>query len=227
VLDGQSPIPFAVSVFLSATQVASGKTAPSVIEIATIVGVLVAVIALIVDGRRTRLSLGLNNLWRLIEQWDHPDMRSRRAGVASALLADPSGRDHLSDEALDVVNTFELLAFLVRARTLGIKHAWVNFSPWAIGWWYLYEPAIKGMQAEDSTLFEDYEWLVNRFIKYDARRRHLDRERVIPQEKDLTDFLWAEKGLPARVAFPATVEPASLGERIRSFLWGGGQAGGA
>jgi hypothetical protein len=193
------------------------NNAPLYVAIAS---VAVAAIALLLDGRRTRLSLGIGNLWRLIEQWDHPDMRERRANVARSLLDNPNHRNRISDEGIDVVNTFELLAFLVRSRTLRRKHAWINFSAWAIPWWYVYEPGIRRLQRMDKTLFEDFEWLVTRFVKRDARRRDITREQAIPSETDMREFLEAELALPARLLPPMIQEPTTFLERLRFLLKG-------
>jgi hypothetical protein len=168
--------------------------------IASLVTAIVALAALVLQGRRTRLSLGLENLWRLIEQWDQAEMRRRRAAVARALLADPEGRQRVSDEAIDVLNTFELLAYLVlRSKTLKLEDAWVNFSPWAISWYYVYQAGIERFRDEDPTVFEDYEVLVEKFLDYEMDRLGLSREEVVPPEPTLSDFLEAESRLGARL----------------------------
>lgn len=110
---------------------------------------LAAVIALLIDGRRTRRQLGIDNMWRLIEQWDRPDFRARRAKAASRLLADFDQRDDLPDAAIEVLNTFELLGYLViRSQTLPIEDAWINFSTYAVSWWRVCQPAIFRFRSQ-------------------------------------------------------------------------------
>jgi hypothetical protein len=147
-------------------------------------------------------------------------MRERRADVAKSLLRHPNDRQRISDEGIDVVNTFELLAFLVRSRVLRRKDAWTNFSSWAIPWWYVYEPGIKVMQEQDKTVFEDFEWLVAHFVTYDARRRDITREQAIPTANDIRLFLEAERDLPSRILPSRTERPATMLGRLRFVLWG-------
>jgi hypothetical protein len=167
---------------------------------AAFITAIVAVAALIFEGRRTRLELGINNLWRLIEQWDQPEMRKRRADLAQTLKDDPQERSEVSDEGMDVLNTFELLAYLVvRSRTLKLEDAWINFSAWAISWWFVYKHAIDDMRRQDSTIFEDYSRLIDLFLDYESNVRDLDRNSVIPTPGDIEDFLDAEARLVGRL----------------------------
>jgi hypothetical protein len=179
-----------------------GVDATLIAAYASAVGVIIAIAALIADGRRTRLSLGMNNLWKLIEGWDAPEMRRRRADVAAQLLQDPLSSQRISDEAIDVVNTFELLAFLVRSKTLRMEHAWVNFSIWAMGWWGVYEAAIRSMQEEDPTVFEDYAWLTEHFAGYEGSRREMKPEEVFPKGEAVVAFLRAESAITGRLLPP-------------------------
>jgi hypothetical protein len=168
---------------------------------AALLTALVALAALFIEGRRNRLQLGLSNLWRLIEQWDGPEMRLRRAHLAAHLLRNPEARSNASDEAIDVLNTFELLAFLVvRSQTLRLEDAWVNFSPWAVSWWFVMRPGVDDLRQQDATIFEDFAELIERFLEYESDRRGVGREQVIPVEDDLLGFLQAEAALRGRVA---------------------------
>lgn len=177
--------------------------------IAALVAALLAATALVIEGRRTRLQLGLNNLWRLIEQWDGPQMRLRRAHLASHLLSKPSARSTISDEAIDVLNTFELLAFLVvRSRTLRLEDAWVNFSPWALSWWFVLKSGVDRLREPDETVFEDYAQLIEQFIEYEMKRRKVPRDAIIPTEDDLREFLNSEARLPGRLVEDDVSSPA-------------------
>lgn len=181
---------------------------------AALMAALVAMVALFMEGRRIRLQLGLNNLWRLIEQWDGPQMRLRRAHLAGHLLRNPAARSNVSDDAIDVLNTFELLAFLVvRSQTLRLEDAWVNFSSWALSWWFVMKRGVDHLREPDHTIFEDYADLIEQFIEYEMDRRAVTREQVIPDEGDLEGFLEAEAALVRRVA-----EDESRSENWRSRL---------
>jgi hypothetical protein len=179
-----------------------GDVLAFVVPIATALGVVLAVVALIIEGRRNRRALVIGNLWRLIDQWDSSHMRERRASVAAALLDDFSGPRRITNEAIDVVNTFELLGFLLRTKRLEVEDAWANFSVWAISWWYVYESEIAGMQRRDQTVFEDFQSLVRELVSYEIKRRNVPSERVVPTETDVREFLETERNLPARLHFP-------------------------
>ncbi len=186
---------------------------------AALVAALVAMTALFIEGRRIRLQLGLSNLWRLIEQWDSPDMRLRRAHLAARLMRDPAARSIVSDEAIDVLNTFELLAFLViRSRTLRLEDAWVNFSPWAVSWWFVLKVGVDRLREPDRTIFEDYAELIEQFIDYEMDRRDVTREQVIPDEVDLKGFLGAEASLVRRVIEDEGHRRGNWGSRLWLYL---------
>jgi hypothetical protein len=159
---------------------------------------ILAVVALVVGGRRARLQLGIANLWRLIESWDHPEMRRRRARMARKLLENPDERTEVSDEGIDILNTFELLGFLLRSKTLSLEAAWINF-PWALSWWYVYERGIQRLREGDSTVYQDYADLVESFIEYEMRSRGIGRVEVVPTEQARIAFLNSEVKLLRRI----------------------------
>jgi hypothetical protein len=183
---------------------------------AALITAVVALAALFLEGRRIRLQLGMNNMWRLIEYWDGPTMRTRRARLADRLLADPAERQRVSDDGIDVLNTFELLGYLVvRSKTLGLEDAWINFSVWAISWWHVYRAGIAHLREEDPTVFEDYAQLVDRFLDLEADTRGLTRDQLVPAESSLTDFLQSEARLLRRVG----LQEAAPERGIRDILW--------
>jgi hypothetical protein len=168
--------------------------------IAALITALVALVALFLEGRRIRLQLGMSNMWRLIEQWDGPTMRTLRARLALSLMTHPADRNRVSDDGIDVLNTFELLGYLVvRSKTLGLEDAWINFSVWAISWWHVYRQGIGRLREEDPTVFEDYAQLVDQLLKLEADRRGLTPDQLAPTEPSLRDFLESEVGLLRRV----------------------------
>jgi hypothetical protein len=189
---------------------------------AALITAVVALAALFLEGRRIRLQLGMNNMWRLIEYWDGPTMRSRRARLAGRLLSQPGERARVSDDGIDVLNTFELLGYLVvRSKTLGLEDAWINFSVWAISWWHVYRAGIAHLREEDPTVFEDYAQLVDRFLDLEAERRGLTRDQLVPVESSLTDFLQSEARLLRRTGLRATSGELGLTDILRRLRSGG------
>jgi hypothetical protein len=151
-----------------------------------------AVVALIIDGFRRRRQLGIDNMWRLVERWDQPLLRSTRAAAARALLADRTSGD-LSPEARDVLNIFELLAYLVvTSKSLPVRDAWVNFSAHAIFWWNACLQGIEAERAAEPTAYEEFAKLFDAFRRYEKKRGIPEWH---PSKEDLTSFLQGEAAL--------------------------------
>lgn len=106
------------------------------------------------------------------------------------MLADWENRQHLPDEALYLLDTFELLAYLVvRSKTFSVEDAWINFSSDAIQWWHVFRPGVEAFRASDPTLYEDYSVLVEKLLKLEDERRAETREELTPSDEDLKKFL--------------------------------------
>lgn len=180
--------------------IASGSELPALITAwAAVLAVVAAGVAVFFEGRRVRRQLGIQNMWRLIDKWDSPEFRARRAEAASLLLRTwprpPSPQD-VSYDILDLLDTFELLGYLVvRSKTLPLEDAWINFSWPTVRWWYVCQPIIETYQVEDPTVYEDYAELANKFIEKEAERLEVSRGDLVPTPDDLRDFLRGEMGL--------------------------------
>lgn len=209
----QSPSPLATP---------PGTDLPTLITaIAAGVAAIAALLGLVIEGRRIRRQIGIDNMWRLIEVWDNPEMRRVRALVARRLLRRPGERRRVSDDGVDILNTFELLAYLVvRSKTLGIDDAWINFSGWAISWWYVYEEGIKQLRQKDNTVWEDYAKLVELFLEYESKERSLPVAEVIPTEENIRAFLEWEHRLLRRTREEGQLE-STLREAWNRFTAGG------
>jgi len=178
-----------------------------VTAIGAILGPFIALMAMVYEGRRTRdqleieasrmrLQLGVDNMWKLIEKWEGPATHRSRAEAAAHLLSNWERRSELPNSALDVLDLFELLAYLViRSKTLSLEDAWINFSGHAISWWHVSRPGIEAFQRNDHTLYEDFASLADQLMTLEAERRGETREALVPREKDLIDYLLGEKKL--------------------------------
>jgi hypothetical protein len=160
-------------------------------------------------------------MWRLIEVWDSPRMRRLRATVAQHLLVHPGRRQSAWDEAIDILNTFELLGYLVvKSKTLGGRDAWINFSGWAISWWHVFTPEIERLREKDRTVYEDYATLVDEFLEHEADRRQLSKEQLAPTAESLRDFLDSETRLLGRLKYESQrmIQLRLLGRRVARKL---------
>jgi hypothetical protein len=205
--------------------VETGTDWPAVLSAWAALGaVVIGILTLIYQGRRMRRQLGLANMWSLIERWDQPAMRRVRARTAAEILRDWNNRSYLSGGGADILNLFELVAYLVvRSKTLDREDAWVNFSEWALKWWMVYLPAIEVQRADDFTVFEDYDALIQSFRDY-AESRDLSEENINPTDAQLRSFLAGEVELVERLRYqrPLRFAPTWLGERLLAS-WREGQ----
>ncbi|MQA99163.1 MAG: hypothetical protein GEU78_02530 [Actinobacteria bacterium] len=164
---------------------------------AALITAVIAGVAVWVEGHRLRRQIGIDNMWRLIEQWEGPAFRERRCRAATSLLERfPAGTHDVPLEVMDVLNTFELLGYLVlRSKTLPLEDAWINFSAPAIQWWHVCRPIVLRFQEGDKTIYEDYTRLAGKLIEEEVRRTGLDAESLKPSAHDLQEFLRAEVAL--------------------------------
>ena len=182
---------------LLAKEQASGTNWPIVATaLGAILGPFIAVFAVWAEGRRLRRQLGVDNMWRLIEKWDEPSIKTGRAEAAVYLLDNWRHREDLPNSALELLDMFELLAYLViRSKTLSIEDAWINFSGPAIQWWHVCRPGIERFQAGDQTIYEDFSSLADELMTLEAERRGITREALEPSDTDLIAFLRGEAAL--------------------------------
>lgn len=165
---------------------------------------LVAIIAVVVEGRRTRRQIGVENMWRLIDQWDSPAFRRRRSEAALCLLDSfPSRVKDVPQAVIDVLDMFELLGYLVvRSKTLDKEDAWINFSSPAIAWWHVAQPIVAMFRETDETIYEDYTKLAAKFLKEESKRTGRRPEELAPDALRLQEMLKAEAGLNPPPAAP-------------------------
>lgn len=110
-----------------------GAGAAAITALVALVTAVIAAFQVRQEGKRIRLELGLNNMWSLIDRWDQPAMRRVRARTAARLLRGVESRRYLSGGAADVLNTFELVAYLVvHSEMLKLEGAWISLHPAAL-----------------------------------------------------------------------------------------------
>ncbi len=140
-----------------------GLVVASAAALAALIGTIVAALAMVRQDRRMWRSSGLYSLWRVISMWDSPDMQAYRVSAATRLRQVPRIFDEHTEA---VLNFFELLGYLLRTGTLTEDDVWTNFAWWAVCYWYVCEFDIKESRAADTTVYEDYEFLVERMRRY-------------------------------------------------------------
>lgn len=143
--------------------------------------------------KQDRDAARIDNLERQLEAFDSERFLNIRRRLASLRARNgklqPLAEDDAPSEMYDVLNFFEHLAFLVREKYLPAYHVWHAFGYWAFSFFYDARRVIEFEQIDDPTFFDDFEWLINKLQKIEARECG---HRNIPSEDDLLDFYLEE-----------------------------------
>jgi hypothetical protein len=106
---------------------------------AAIIAALSAVIALWVEGKRSRYSQGIDLLFRLFDTFDSEIMKSKRRKVSRLLLKKLNGKLSKSDYSTllttigDILDHFQWVAILFQKRRLDYDLVYSGYS-----WWVVY-----------------------------------------------------------------------------------------
>jgi hypothetical protein len=134
------------------------------------------------QNERLRLNLEVNLLHKLQDRYDSQIFIGRRSAVATYYLNnafegdDMVGVERLNEDAIDVCNFFEDVAYLQRIGALSAKSVWNGFGPDLQVHWHLCKRGIEKQREESQnpTIYEEFEQL-SRLIA------DMSRERGIPE----------------------------------------------
>ena len=108
------------------------------------------------QNERLRLNLEVDLLHRLEDRYDSQIFIGRRSAVATYYLNnafegdDMVGVERLNEDAIDICNFFENVAYLQEIDALSAKTVWNVFSPDLQVHWALCKPAIEKDREEES-----------------------------------------------------------------------------
>ncbi len=159
----------------------------NIVSLAQILGVLVAICALIYQIRRSRFSLNVELCLKLEDKFNSPDFHKIRSNAAKLILKG----DLLKAE--DVFDFFETLGYLVHEKALDKEIVWNTFFEWVQGYWsagvnYIQEARQKD---KDQTIWEEFEYLYNELLKVQRKRANRSQPAFFNQS-ELTTFLKEE-----------------------------------
>jgi hypothetical protein len=167
--------------------------------IAASFGVIVALVAHMLNLRNTRLSNSAKMVLDLVGMFDSAEMRARRGRFARKLLEDRDSID-LRDNT-PVLEFFEEIGYMTRRRVLDEGMVWNSFA-----WWvepYYLAVREKPDLIEDArsktkvpSLFREIEWLYDRIQQ--VSRSELGPNYVPPSAEYVRELLTEE----ARLAEP-------------------------
>lgn len=159
---------------------------------AAIGAVLVALIAFLSESKRWRFSLSVDLILRLDSYFNSSEFKKIRKKAATVILSKTSKKEEMVSVE-DVLNFFEMVAFLTRRRALDSEMVWYIFSYWMLRWYYCAKDYIDMTRKNDPTIWADLVKMnEKRFIKIEKRKCRLV---LVPFELELENFLKDESNL--------------------------------
>ena len=153
---------------------------------AAIVGVLVALGALIFETRRSRLALETESILSLTERMDSSRLRHLRRTAAGRLISHEEKNRELSE----VLNFFNTIAVLVESKALNDNLAFREFSWWMIRYWACAVEYVGAERKTDPRGWGSLERVVTRFAKLEKNWGYPS-----PSDEHLKEFLQSEAEL--------------------------------
>jgi len=160
-----------------ATRIDLNATAP-------IVGVLVALIALIFQTRRSRLALATESILSLTDRVNSSRLRHLRRTAAGRLINHEDDNRELSE----VLDFFSTIAILVYSKALNKDLAFREFSWWMIRYWACAKEYVDTERKTDPGAWKTLERVVTRFAT-------LEKKWGYPLDEHLEEFLQSEAQL--------------------------------
>ena len=160
--------------------------------LATFVMALVAVVAVYVEIRHTRFTVGTDIILRLDEKFHSEKYRKIRRNAATAFLDEKLG-DKRWEKGEDILNFFETVAILCRQKALDNNIVWDMFFYWMHRYYQCMEGHIKNICKNDPTMWENLISLHKHLVEIEKHRRHCSDVDV--PENIMNDFLVAESKL--------------------------------
>ncbi len=151
----------------------------------TLIAALAAAIALIQQSRLTRFSIGTELLMTLEERFeDNEKMRGYRKRAALALL-----EGEIATELDMVIDFFESIGTYLRKGMLDDYIIYCMFYTRAMGYWVGSEEYVNETRAKDRTIWENYEYLIKRLRKIEARMQGKPLKNINMSSEDVNMFL--------------------------------------
>ncbi len=160
------------------------------VALSSVAGMVIALVALVLELRNQRFSMGVDLILRLAEQYDSKEMRKRRKSAAGSL------RDEKPNQQLDdVLNFFEMVAYLVKKQAISPNLVWHKFDYWIRGWWFSSLDYIRRTQKEDPSMWKDLAELRETVSKIDSKESGSSVSGTILSGDKIRDFLGQEMAM--------------------------------
>jgi hypothetical protein len=186
-------------------------TAEAWSALASSLGVIVAITALIIQTHRTGFVHSIDLASHLDAKFEMPEFRDTRRRAAQRLRMDDEHDETGLDAIRDVLNFFETLGFLYRKNAIGSELAWHYFASWLVPYWHAAAWYVKERQETDPNCYREIPDLVNAIMNVEKGKRGSRKDLLHFTSADaIRGFLEFEAQLPLKTAL-AKAEMIRLG----------------
>jgi hypothetical protein len=165
-------------------------------SIATSVGVIVAVVALIIESRRSRFTKAIDILMQFDNRFDSLEFREIRCRAAEFLLSGSKEEDKDGRQAIaDVLNFFETVAFLYRNKAIRADMVWHTFASWLLPYWKAAESYVQRRRLDDPNSYGETAVLFDAVWSIEQKQIRDQTEKSIITDESLNRILRSETEL--------------------------------
>jgi hypothetical protein len=158
---------------------------PLILNCATLISLLVAIISLIMQSRSTKFTTDINVLLELENIFNGKLMLETRKKASRALLSHKKLQD-----VEGVLDFFETIGLLVRKGA--VDHEMVNneFSDYAYCYWIASQEYIKQIRSKDPNYWINYDGLIK--IMNKVNDQTYNNSSYLPSKDDINELLLVE-----------------------------------
>jgi hypothetical protein len=154
---------------------------------------IVAIVGMILEGRRKRFSLGVDLILKLNEQFDSEQFRERRRRAAKGI------REEKFAEAEEVFDFFDTVGMFTRRGALDKKIVWSVYSHWVYFYWQASKNYISKTTKESPAVWLDFKYLFGAMLKVERRESKKNSFQEEPKKEDVLRFLEEEEKLDSAI----------------------------
>lgn len=143
---------------------------------AAIVAALTAVLAIWVEGKRSRFAQGLDLLQKMREEFDSEPFKKKRRTIAKILAKEQSGQVLTKKSELilktagtDILDHFQTIGILMRRGMLDEELVYSEYLFWVECYWLSLQRVYLAFEETDITVWEDAKWLYKRLKKFEKK----------------------------------------------------------
>jgi hypothetical protein len=165
-------------------------------SIASMIGVIVAITVFIFNNRKSNFTKAIDILMQYDNKFDSPEFRAKRCLAAKFILNGSKKDDKDGQQALnDVLNFFEIIAFLFANKAINAAMVWHFFASWFLPYWKASEKYIKDSRLNDPTSYESSDKLFSAVSEIEKKRCFKNKNDFLC-DVSLREFLEVEAEIP-------------------------------